>query len=137
MSEEYVTKAEFDQFTKHAQYEHDRYERKIERIENTVNQLFELTASVKSMTASLDMLTNEMREHSERLNQIEKAEHTVERIYTSIKEMDTRIDSIEREPLEIAKQNAKTIKNACLAAVATAVASGLFWILINQLAMSR
>lgn len=112
MGEQNVSHTEFETFVKHAEKDHAMYEKKLEKLDGLSDNMIELTASVNHLSVNVDKLS------------------------TSIQEMDKRMDAIEKEPLELIKQNNITLKRACVAAVATAICTSILWVIIQQLAAS-
>lgn len=95
--EEYVTRLEYDEHNRRMEDEHRRINKRLELLEENVQQLADLTASVRELTVSVGNLAAKQED------------------------MVTRVDAIEKEPAK----NWGALKTGILGAVAAAIGSGL------------
>ena len=95
--EEYVTRLEYNEHSRRMEDEHRRVNKRLELLEENVQQLADLTASVRELTVSVGNLAAKQED------------------------MVTRVDAIEKEPAK----NWGALKTGILGAVAAAIGSGL------------
>lgn len=69
--DEYITRPEHEEFAKRMQDEHKRFSHRLTDAEKIVERIYALTASVERLTASIEAMTREQREHQERLEALE------------------------------------------------------------------
>ena len=68
---EYLDKAEFNQYAQRMDAENTFQNRRIEKLEQTVEQITKLTISVEKMAISTEMMANELKAQGARLSEIE------------------------------------------------------------------
>lgn len=66
-----ITRAEHEEFKKRMEEEHRRQNRRIELLENTVQQIGEIAASVEKMAVSLQSMVKEQEQQGRRLEALE------------------------------------------------------------------
>lgn len=95
--DEYIRREEHDEFARRMEEEHKRTNKRLELLEENVQQLVDLTASVRELTVSVGNLAEKQGD------------------------MVTRVDALEKEPAK----NWSALKTGILGAVAAAIGSGL------------
>lgn len=71
MPDEFVTKAEHDEFARRLDEENNRQNHRIAELENTMQQLSALTISVERMAVSVENMAKELGNQGDRLAAIE------------------------------------------------------------------
>lgn len=72
MSEiEYVTKAEYKEFVRRVEEEHVRMNKRVGGIETTMNQLGDLTLSVKELSVNMKHMIDEIQVQGKKLDVLE------------------------------------------------------------------
>lgn len=66
-----ITRAEHEEFKKRMEEEHRRQNRRIELLENTVQQIGEIATSVEKMAVSLQSMVKEQEQQGKRLEALE------------------------------------------------------------------
>lgn len=66
-----ITRAEHEEFKKRMEEEHRRQNRRIELLENTVQQIGEIATSVEKMAVSLQSMVKEQEQQGNRLEALE------------------------------------------------------------------
>ena len=95
--EDYIRREEHEEFSRRMEEEHKRTNKRLELLEENVQQLADLTASVRELTVSVGNLAAKQGD------------------------MVTRVDALEKEPAK----NWSTLKTGILSAIAAAIGSGL------------
>ena len=95
--DEYIRREEHDEFSRRMEEEHRRTNKRLELLEENVQQLTDLTASVRELTVSVGNLAEKQGD------------------------MISRVDALEKEPAK----NWSTLKTGILSAIAAAIGSGL------------
>lgn len=95
--DEYIRREEHDEFSRRMEEEHRRTNKRLELLEENVQQLTDLTASVRELTVSVGNLAEKQDD------------------------MISRVDALEKEPAK----NWSTLKTGILSAIAAAIGSGL------------
>lgn len=71
MAEEYLRIDVHDEFAARIEAEEKRQNARLEKLENIMDEIHEQTISIKTMAASIDTMSNELKRHSDRLDQLE------------------------------------------------------------------
>lgn len=95
--DDFITRPEHEEFSRRMEEEHKRTNKRLELLEENVQQLADLTASVRELTVSVGNLAEKQGD------------------------MVTRVDALEKAPAK----NWGTLKTGILGAVAAAIGSGL------------
>lgn len=95
--EEYVTRLEYNEHSRRMEDEHRRVNKRLELLEENVQQLADLTASVRELTVNVGNLAEKQGD------------------------MVSRVDALEKEP----GKNWSALKSGILGAIAAAIGSGL------------
>lgn len=66
-----ISRAEHEEFKKRMEEEHRRQNRRIELLENTVQQIGEIATSVEKMAVSLQSMVKEQEQQGQRLEALE------------------------------------------------------------------
>ena len=103
--EDYITRAEHEEFGRRMEDEHHRQNRRIELLEENIGQLADLTLSVGKLANSMEGMLAEQKEQGKRLKTLE----------------------------EVPANNWNTVKVAILTAVGTAIGTGIVAAVINYL----
>ena len=103
--EDYITRAEHEEFGRRMEDEHHRQNRRIELLEENIGQLADLTLSVGKMANSMEGMLEEQKEQGKRLKTLE----------------------------EVPVKNWNTVKVAILTAIGTAAGTGIVAVVINYL----
>ena len=103
--EDYITRAEHEEFGRRMEDEHHRQNRRIELLEENIGQLADLTLSVGKLANSMEGMLAEQKEQGKRLKTLEEA------------------------PVK----NWNTVKVAILTAIGTAIGTGIVAAVINYL----
>lgn len=119
MEENYITRQEHNEFSLRMEAENQRLKdedrrqnRRLDALENAVNQMNALTVSVERMAVNMEnMLT------------------AIERQGNLIENQNNRLDEIEKEPAKDSKQIKMTIINTIIGAFAGAIAAGILTLL--------
>ena len=72
MSDEFVSRAEYDERLKRVDDEQNRQNRRLEKLENIMDTINELTASVQLLAVRMEAMQKEMEKQGARLETIEK-----------------------------------------------------------------
>lgn len=72
MAEEFITRAEHEEFCHRLDAENERQNRRLEIVEDDVRQLNQLTASIKELAISVQNMCREQERQSDRLKTLEK-----------------------------------------------------------------
>ena len=70
--EGYISRGEHDEFVKRMEDEHDRQNKRIGILEDTMKQYVTLTISVEKLAASIDQMVKEQKRQGEKLEELEK-----------------------------------------------------------------
>lgn len=95
--EDYIRREEHEEFARRMEEEHRRTNKRLELLEENVQQLTDLTASVRELTVSVGNLAEKQGD------------------------MITRVDALEKEPAK----NWNLLKSGIIGAAAAAIGSGL------------
>ena len=95
--EDYIRREEHEEFARRMEEEHRRTNKRLELLEENVQQLADLTASVRELTVSVGNLAEKQGD------------------------MITRVDALEKEPAK----NWSAMKSGIIGAAAAAIGSGL------------
>ena len=95
--DEYIRREEHDEFSRRMEEEHRRTNKRLELLEENVQQLTDLTASVRELTVSVGNLAEKQDD------------------------MISRVDALEKEPAK----NWSTLKTGLLSGLAGAAATGI------------
>lgn len=71
MAEEFLRIDVHDEFAARIEAEEKRQNARLEKLENIMDEIHEQTISIKTMAASIDTMSNELKRHSDRLDQLE------------------------------------------------------------------
>ena len=71
MAEEYLRIDVHDEFAARIEAEERRQNARIDKLENIMDEIHEQTISIKTMAASIDTMSQELKRHSDRLDQLE------------------------------------------------------------------
>ena len=100
---EYVTRAEFEEYTKRMSDEHKRQNHRISEIEDDFRQLHSLTLSIERMDLNVENMENSIRRQWERIEKLEN----------------------------VPKSNWNKLKDGILGAIASAIGVGIVLALVN------
>lgn len=67
-----IYRAEHEEFAKRMQEEHERQNRRISLLEDSIRQMNELTVSVKEMAVSMGLMLEEQKKQGKRLESLEQ-----------------------------------------------------------------
>lgn len=71
MADEYLTIAVHNEFKARIDAEEKRQNARIEKLEDIMDVIQDQTVSIKTMAASIDTMSQELKKHSERLDSLE------------------------------------------------------------------
>lgn len=71
MSDEYLDKALHEEFAKRIEAEEKRQNARIDKLENVMGIIQNQTISIKTMTVSIENIVQELKKHTERLEDLE------------------------------------------------------------------
>lgn len=71
MSDEYLDKALHEEFAKRIEAEEKRQNARIDKLENVMVIIQNQTISIKTMTVSIENIVQELKKHTERLEELE------------------------------------------------------------------
>ena len=66
-----ITRAEHEEFRRRMEEEHERFHQRLKKVENTQDQITELTISVRELALSVRMNTESQNDHEQRLEELE------------------------------------------------------------------
>ena len=71
MEQKYITRAEHEEFRKRIEAEDHRQNRRIELLEESIEQQKNLTSSVEKLAINMESMLNEQKQQGERLEKLE------------------------------------------------------------------
>lgn len=71
MAEEFISRSEYSECVHRIDDENDRQNKRIQKLEDSIGQLSELTSSVKVLAVNIDTMSKELTKQGEKLEQIE------------------------------------------------------------------
>ena len=131
-----ITRAEHKEFCKRIDAENQRQNRRISLLEESMENLVTLTASVEKLASRMEGMAKEQEKQGESMENlvvlttsVEKLDSKVETIVKEQEKLGERLDSLEKEPADKWKQLNRTIQTALVSGVVGAVLGALLSIL--------
>lgn len=71
MADEFISRSEYSECVHRIDDENDRQNKRIQKLEDSIGQLSDLTSSVKVLAVNIDTMSKELTKQGEKLDQIE------------------------------------------------------------------